>query len=534
MPKQMFQKCSFRRRRKRAVSSIIGGLFALAIIILGVSSILYVTNLENSLHVSSNGAALIDTQKNEENLALNDLVFGGTQTYIPTSSYVSGSSCTAICGLTMSVGSSLRWDGQTRTTLNTLYAAYAPFNLTSSTTTGTQEAVSNMNFTAGSSNWAFVTQSSNLVGGYNPIQGNPIPGSGVGSLFLGATYSSGSTFTSNFTTRFFNDPTNLGTYTSAQFSWARYVPAHSFTNSKVSTFTINIYLIDENTAPKSTYTIATITYSSGDNSFVYTTGVTSLTNGTSIVSRLSHTGYYDIVVSTSTTFPTTPCGASCIQFLAYFDDVGLIYGFNSYVTDWFYTYQTSQLPTNVESLSVSVSTAYNQSNVIQQVYLFDYSSSKYDLFSDVTVSKGTTTVAFTVGITNTGEYSAQNYLSLGGKLQLRVFSTLPTTKAVGGHMETDIQTSNSLSVTVSFASTSTFNFSVENNGPLQTELVSLIITDSSGHHYYNSTTSPSFDVVLFSQQSLTISFNYNWIPGVTTLVVLTARGNTYSMSGSSS
>lgn len=60
------------RNRRRGVSSVIGGIFVLAIMIFGVATIVYVSNLENNVLQAANSAAQVDSLHNQEHLQILD------------------------------------------------------------------------------------------------------------------------------------------------------------------------------------------------------------------------------------------------------------------------------------------------------------------------------------------------------------------------------------------------------------------------------------------------------------------------------
>ena len=324
-------------KRKAAISSIIGGLFVLAIMVLGLASVVYVSSLENNVHAAQNSVAQIDVARNQERLNVVNTLFGGTQTYTPSQSYVTGGSCVNTCGLTMVVGNGFRYGntvwcsnaavcGSSNYVRGTLEPGYAPFNVTSQTTTGTQQLVSDMNFSSGINGWAVYTTSSQVIGGYASTQGNSVPGSGVGAMYVGASFISGATVSNNETTRFYLNPTSTGTgtITQAAFSFAEFFSQNAFSSATLSSYTYNLYLIDETSgANYLMWTNTVTTANKADTQWNYNTGINNLVSGGRngaggpIASVLTHNGYYDIVLQTTIVFKSGTCGTTCPAFLSH-------------------------------------------------------------------------------------------------------------------------------------------------------------------------------------------------------------------------
>ncbi len=547
----------FKKRRKKAVSSIIGGLFVLAIMILGLVSVVYVSSLENNVHAAENNVAQIDVARNQERLNILNTLFGGTQTYSPSQTYATTGSCVNACGVTMNVGSGFSYDdtewcasatvcGSTNYTRGTLEPGYAPLNVTSQSTTGTQEMISNMNFTSNINGWVVYTTSTQFTGGFAATQGNGVPGSGVGSMYIGASFLSGSTVSGNESTRFYLDPTGTGTgtLTGAAFSFAEFFSQNAFSSAKLKSYTYNIYLVDESTGANNLILTKTVSVSSkADTQWNYNTGITTLANGNPIDSVLTSKGYYDLVLQTIITFASGNCGSSCSQFFGYFDDVGLSISYNSFVTDWTYTFEVNQTATSVQELSFSITTSYNQTNVLQSIYVYDWVLNKYDLFSTATASTGPTTVSFTVNVTNTGQFSAQNLVSNTGKVILRIYSIRPSalnTGARGDNMQVSVSSVNGLSMSLSYATQNSFTLVLQNGGPQPLHIIALVIIDSNGHTYINATgalmyngsfnSTLTFDQVIFPLQTVNVQVAYRWSSGLINIYLLTSLGNVFSTS----
>lgn len=552
-------------RRKRGVSSVIGGLFVLLILVLGVTTFLYVSNLEYGVHQAANSAAQVDTLRNQEKLDISDPSFGGSETYSAGSSYVtsSGAGCVSTgtpvrqyCGLAVTTGSSFRYGSTTYTTgsnyvLGTREPAYSPFNITSSTTTGYQEAVSNMNFSSDISGWTVYTTSPYITGGFISTQGDPTPGSGVGSMFFASTCVSKSSPTGNESTRFFIDPssTGVGTITTGAFSWAEYSPYQYYPSS--TSFTTNVYLYDETSG---LYYVFQTRTTSGDTGWTYYHAIASaksFTNSSSytLAQILVHKGYYDIIIDSTVNFNS--CTSSSPQLFMYYDDIGLEFGYQSFVTDWNYAFRVTQTPTTVTSLSFSLTTSYNQSGVTQYTYLYNWVLGAYQLFSSNTVSTESTTITVGTSVTNTGEYSVQNLVATNGTVMLRMYSTRSSalnTGALGNSMETDVGSigtgSAGLSATLGYTSKSAFTLSVYNAGPQPIEIVEIGLTDSNGHSYINATgiqfynetfsTAITYDVVIYPLQTVTTQIDYTWTAGTMSLALVTARGNVFEISTTAS
>lgn len=546
----------FKKRRKKAVSSIIGGLFVLAIMILGLVSVVYVSSLENNVHAAENNVAQIDVARNQERLNVLNTFLGATQIYTPSQAYVTSGGCTNICGVTMNVGNGFRYDntewcanapvcGVSNYTLGTLEPGYAPLNVTSATRTVAQETISNMNFTSNIDGWATYTTSSQVTGGYSSTEGNGVPGSGVGSLFIGAIFLSGATVSGNESTRFYLDPTGTGTgtFTGASFSFAEFFSQSLFTSASLKSYTYNVYLVDESTGSNNLILTKTVSApGSADTQWNYDTGITTLANGNPIDSVLTQKGYYDLVLQTTITF-SNKCGPNCSQFFGYFDDVGLSISYNSFVTDWTYTFEVNQTAASVQELSFSITTSYNQTNVLQSIYVYDWVLNKYDLFSTTTASTGSTTVSFTVNVTNTGQFSAQNLVSNTGKVILRIYSirpSAPNTGAQGDNMQVSVSSVNGLLMSLSYTTQNSFTLVVQNGGPQPLHIIALVIVDSNGHTYINATgalmyngsfnSTLTFDQVIFPLQTVNVQVNYRWSVGLINIYLLTSLGNVFSTS----
>ena len=452
------------RRKKRGISSVIGGIFVLAIIVLGITSIILITNMQDAFDQAQNSAAQLDTLKNQERLSLSNVQFGGSQTYSASQSYVTDSGLNAgdgcfnvvqICGLTMTSGSGFKygnaWWCATPSvcntgnanggayTLGTLEPGFTPFNVTStstrSPTLGTQQAISNANVTNSAAGWTFYTTSSQVIGGYDPIEGNGVPGSGVGSLFIGSTYVRSSTTNGNISTRFYVDPTatGTGTITSTLLSFAYFMPAANVAATclvPTNAVDFSIYLVDQTTGftdSGKNYLVTTIT-DNGDLNWQYLRGSTALStlaNGTAISNVLIDKGYYSLVIVTTINFKSASCTSAAARFYGYYDDIGLSYTYASLVSDWYYTFVVQQAPQSVQALTFSVTSFSNVTNVLQYVYIYDWVLNTWDQFSTSTASTTPTTVSLTVNVTNTGQFSAQNLVSSGGKVELRVYSIHP-------------------------------------------------------------------------------------------------------------
>ncbi|MHB1907456.1 MAG: hypothetical protein ACYCQJ_01140 [Nitrososphaerales archaeon] len=556
-----------KRRSKRGVSSVIGGIFVLAIIVLGVTSVVYISTLENGVHQAANSAAQIDTKKNQEKLDILSTAFGGSENYGASSSYVSSQSAgcftppiTQVCGLSVTTGSGLSW-GSTRLcvsgteacgasppnpyTLGTREPSYTPFNVTSETTTGYQEALGNMNFSNNINGWTVYSTSPAVIGGFIATQGNPTPGSGVGSMFFASTCVKLSSTNGNESTRFFVDPSSsgVGTITAASFSWAEYSP---FVNLPSNTnLQVSIYLLDETTSQE--YTLATYT-TTGDTQWTYNRQIASVTpypsgSSTPISSILAQKGFYDIIIDSTVTWGS--CTSSSPQLFAYYDDVGLNFGYQSFVTDWNYAFHVSQVPTSIKGISFSITTFYNQSGVTQYIYIYNWVLNNYELYSSTTVSTEPSTVSVSTSVTNTGQFSVQNLVSNSGIIEIRAYSTRAsalTTGALGNNMETDVGSADGtgFSISITYTSQNAFTVSIYNAGPQPLEVVALGIIDSTGHSYINASgivyandtfsTAITYDVVVYPLQTVTTQIAYAWTPGAMSLSFVTARGNVFTES----
>ena len=473
---------------------------------------------------AENHAAVADTQKNQEKLSISQVFYGGTQSYTPTQAYVAGSTCNNLCGVNMTTASSGRFGGTIMNQNNTLYHAYAPFNFTSPMNNPTLQALSNSNFTSNTNGWTFASTSS-VSGDFSSSNGNPSPGSGVGSMELYFTCVGTATFKGNATTRFYINPSSggVGPIANSQFSWAEYVPV--LNSRSISSATLTVYLVDENTAPSfTTYTLTQLSLAGPDASWKYRTAISSLQSGGTIASKLVHTGYYDIVINLNVQ-TTSKCYS---QYFFYFDDIGLNYLGNSYFlyqTDWAYTFVLAQASSVVTQLSFSLTTAYNQTSPTQSVYLYDWLNKKYLLFSNVTTSVGADVISVNVNFNST--LAPQNLINGANELVLRVQSVAYATSSTVHRIETDVQSSAYLSLTVWYSSSNAVTFTLQNQGPVQMEVVSLVIIDAGGHHYFNSTTTPAFDVVLYPGKVVVTQIQYSWVPGLSTFYFVTARGNVF-------
>ncbi len=573
------------RGKQRGVSSVIGGIFVLAIIVLGVTSIIYVSNLQNTANQAQNSAAQLDAMKNQERLSLVSAGFGGSETYSAGQSYVTGtganagdgcvSGSTQVCGITMTEGSGFRYGSSSwcavrsvcgngnakggSYTLGTIEPGFTPFNVTSTSTSapnsGSQEAISNMNMTNSAAGWTFYTTSSQVIGGFDPIEGNGVPGSGVGSLFIGAAYLRNAIVDGNLSTRFFVNPssTGVGTITNSILTFAYFMPAANVAGACIVSsggVVFNIYLVDESTGyPNSgrNYLITSIT-DSGDQNWNYIYGnaaLNTLANGSPLSSVFVDKGYYALIIQTIIQFSSSKsCANSAPRFYGYYDDIGLSYSYTSLSSDWYYTFAVSQSPVSVKTLSFSVTSFYNVSDVLQSVYLYDWVLNSWDLFSTSTVSTTPSTVSLTINVTNTGQFSAQNLVSSSGHVELRVYSVRPTTGLpLGTHeMETDITSigqsgASGFSVGISFTSNSAFTVSVYNAGPQPINIVELGIIDSQGHSYinasgitfYNGTFSKqiTYGPTIDPLQTITTQIGYSWTSGTMTLVFVTSLGNVF-------
>ena len=527
MMKKLYGAQKNHKRQRRAVSSVIGGLFVLAIMVAGVSTILYISTLQSGVIQAENRAASADTLKNQERLTVNQVYLGGTQTYTPTQAYVTGSTCNSLCGANMTVASSGRFGSTTMTQNNTLYHAYAPFNFTSPVDNPTLQAISNSNFTSNTNGWTFSSTSS-VSGAFTSSNGNPSPGSGAGAidLYFSCT-GNGAAFIGNASARFYINPSTsgggVGVIAKSLFSWAEYIPV--LDSRSISGTTLTLYLIDENTAPSFTwYTLTQLTPSGPDSSWNYRTSISSLQSGGTLASKLVHTGYYDVVINLKVQ-TTKFCSG---QYNFYFDDVGLNYVGSSYFlyqTDWAYTFVLAQSASTVTQLSFSLTTAYNQTSPTQSVYLYDWVNKQYDLFSNITTNVGADIITVNVNFNST--LTPQNLINGANELVLRVQSIAYGTSSSVHRLETDVQSSAYLSITVWYSSSSAVAFSLQNQGPAELEVVSLVIIDASGHHYFNSTTSPAFDVIVYPGKTLVAQVQYSWTAGQSTFYFVTARGNVF-------
>lgn len=577
-----------KRHRKQAVSSVIGGIFVLAIIVLGVASIIMVSNMQNTLNQAQNSAAQLDAMRNQEKLSLTSATFGASESYNANQSYVTGtgantgdgcvSGTAQICGLTMNEGSGFKYGSSWwcaapsvcgtgnsnggAYTLGTLKPAYTAFNVTSTSTSSptqsTEEAISNMNMTNNSAEWTLNTTSNQVIGGYDPIEGNAIPGSGAGSLFIGAAYVRGSVVEGNLTTRFYVDPTSsgVGAITNSVLSFAYFMPAANIADACVLSsggITFNVYLVDHSIGFANSgknYLLTTIT-DSGDQNWNYlrgSTAMTSLANGSPLSSVLVDKGYYALVIETVIQFSgSKSCSNTIPRFYGYYDDIGLSYSYSSLSSDWYYTFAVSQKPINVKTLSFSITSFSNVSNILQSVYIYDWVLNSWDLFSTSTISTTPTTDSMTINATNPDQFGAQNLVSSGGLVELRVYSVHPTSGLPAGahEMETDIRSigqSGGSGLNVSILSTlnSALTISVFNEGSQPINIVSLGIIDSNGHSYingsgilfYNGTFSNNitYSPTINPLQTVTTQLGYTWTTGDMTLVFVTSLGNVFVFS----
>ncbi len=570
-----------KRKRRRAVSSIIGGVFVLIIMVIGISAIILVTTSEAGVHSAANSAALIDNQRNEERLNIQTLAFGGSQDYSPTQGYVTGSTCVKSgaqkCGIIMSSGTRFGYDNTQYYSIATRSGAanytdgsfppkpaYGDMNVTSTPATGPgsiqgqQEMITDMNFTSNTAGWTVYSTSPYATGGWDPIHGQGNPGSGVGSMFVGYQCTA-SNVVVNESTRFFVNPSSTGTgqILTAQLSIAMDDAVTG--NSPGGTVVTRVFLINENTSGDpywsgyKSWTVnvpAVDNFSTGSNVWLYATGVTSVQSdyrinvtagiGTaaSIYQVFVNKGYYDLNVQSVVSGGNCNGNHPTASQLNY-DDVGILVSYSSLVVDFNYRWVVNQTPTSVQGVQFSVTTSYNQTNVLQDVYVYDWSLNKYDLFSSTTVATGTTTVSISTNVTNSGQFSAQNLVNNNGTVILRIYAVCPNTQIGSTHyMELDVTSvgQGSLSATVTYQSSTSFSYTLYNASPVPVSLISLILIDAHGHSYINGTgaifgngtkSSEEFSLTLYPFQSVTAQANYTWLSGSISIEFLSSRGNLF-------
>ena len=115
-----------------------------------------------------------------------------------------------------------------------------------------------------------------------------------------------------------------------------------------------------------------------------------------------------------------------------------------------------------------------------------------------------------------------------------------STGAIGNNMEIDVDSVNELSISLSFLSQNAFTLVLQNVGAQPIDIVALVIIDSNGHTYVNSTgalmydgsfnTTLTFDQIIYPQQTLTTEVQYRWTSGLISICFLTSLGNAFSTS----
>jgi hypothetical protein len=106
---------------------------------------------------------------------------------------------------------------------------------------------------------------------------------------------------------------------------------------------------------------------------------------------------------------------------------------------------------------------------------------------------------------------------------VRVYSAVP--QSTGSTLVTTIGSANGLTSTVAYSSTRQLSFTVSCTSSVPVHVVALVIVDSRGHHFFNSTTIPSVNVVLYPGETMSVNITYHWTSGTATLILVTSRGN---------
>lgn len=407
--------------------------------------------------------------------------------------------------------------------------------LTSSSTTGSEVLVSNMNFTTTADGWSFTKTlpsgvSKGISGGYDV--GAVGPGavgsaSGAGVIFIGVSDNPTSgtrSFTGNWTTRFYMDVTKFGVSSgnllsslspspTIKLSYGRILPG-SLWNDGVDSAALRIYLVNSTGGSSGTYTIASRTYSvSGDaeSSWSFNTA-TDVTGGTGSVpysfwGRGGSPQWISLVVSAVITMKNTLTPA---EVRIYVDDIGLLMSYPAHVATTTKTITLgSEERGSITRLDFSLTTAYSTNIYKQLIYVRDQTTSTDTLFH--TSSIGTTST------TNSFSYDAANvldYVSASKQVVVVITTVNPTSFSA---------TSGSLELTDFFGDTSRVSVVFRNSGESAVHLVSLWIVDSSTHSNYKGT--GTFDITVAAGDTTTTTLNHTWVAGTNIVKVVSERGN---------
>ncbi len=462
------------RVAKRGQASVLGGVLFLMIAILVVNFLYEVYRVQSAM-------IQFDSESSQERLDISGVLFGDEKIYPSpnTTTIITGSGTSPFV---------------------------TPF-INATRTTASSYPISNMNFTSGMDGWTFsrryfdpqIPGTTGYVadrgagGGFDGTVTGSLSGPGV--IFSDFEFNPPKdTYTAaemNWTTRFSVDLEKIGTVSGANLTWARRCVKLGLKVQKWPTLNVSLR---EPTGVD--HLVDSVNVTSTEGSWSYADKVLDPAWFTS-------SGWYSLVIELSDVQTHEPSPNKEVGIRVLLDDMILSLRSQSFVTDWYGSFQISEAPGLLSELDLFYTGHYNTS-VSQYISIMDATTSKWVQIDRSIISTSSYTRRFVL----TGP-DIQRYISSTG-VHLRVYSvdTAPFQAVADALTVRDYYPGTTNRIVITFKS----------SGGMSTRIVSLWVIDSVGHHRYD------LDLIISPGETKTYVIPYPWSPGEYTFKAVTARG----------
>jgi hypothetical protein len=499
--------------RRRGLSEMIGALFIIVLLAVAFGFSLVMFDSFTAYQSAVDTRAQYNAQLPREEMGFSRVVFGASQEYNPNPGFLG------------SFGSSAPAD-------------FYP--------------ITNMNFTSNADGWVFTRVYLQpgvygMSGNFDPITGTGSP-SGPGSIFTDFTYNPGAHNTveaiGNWTAQFTLSSGEVASLSAGlgviKFSLGQFLAINN-QGSSSSPPTISVYLQDANTGK--TVTVVSPTPASTVWSQTYGIPFPVGTFANSLAAQESFftgsSGTYNFILEADESLKGQSSALSEVRVI--FDDSGVELALSNYYSSTSCpTFKIAQDPLSVQDLTLSVTSSYT-TTVTQTIYMWDFAQGTFTQVDVASVGSTATTRFIDLGGLTGGASEVQRFLQTAtasvsppgcpndpistspGYAIMKIYS-------VGAARFTG--TLSAAVLTAYYTDTSQLSMELANTGTATIHLVGFWIIGASGPTQYASTLPAprNFSEWLAPGQTLSVTVDYAWTPGVYTLELVSSLGNIFTFS----